>query len=51
MEDSQNSAPGSVPAAKLGGTRKGPDAQSVTKRYEYSSPVFSIACSCVEEIS
>ncbi|KAI0509051.1 putative ubiquitin conjugating enzyme [Xylaria bambusicola] len=34
MEDSQNSAPGSVPAAKLGGTRKGPDAQSVTKRLQ-----------------
>lgn len=32
-ENSQNSAPGSVQAAKLGGSRKGPDAQSVTKRY------------------
>lgn len=35
MEDTQNSAPGSVPAAKIAGARKGPDAQSVTKRYEY----------------
>ncbi|KAI8212325.1 Ubiquitin-conjugating enzyme E2-20 kDa [Colletotrichum sp. SAR 10_76] len=34
MEDSQNSAPGSVQAAKLGGARKGPDAQSVTKRLQ-----------------
>lgn len=33
MEDTQNSAPGSVQAAKLGGARKAPDAQSV-KRYE-----------------
>lgn len=33
MEDNQNSAPGSVPAAKLNASRKGPDAQSVTKRY------------------
>jgi len=33
MEDSQNSAPGSLAAAKLGGARKGPDAGSVTKRY------------------
>lgn len=35
MEDTQNSAPGSLPAAqvsKLGGTRKGADAQSTTKR-------------------
>lgn len=40
MEDSQNSAPGSVSAAKLGGARKGPDGQSVTKRYGGSSPVL-----------
>ncbi|KAI1855571.1 hypothetical protein JX266_000436 [Neoarthrinium moseri] len=33
-ENSQNSAPGSVQAAKLGGSRKGPDAQSVTKRLQ-----------------
>ncbi len=32
MEDSQNSAPGSFMTAKLGGARKGPDAQSVAKR-------------------
>lgn len=32
MEDNQNSAPGSVPAAKLNAARKGPDSQSVTKR-------------------
>lgn len=32
-EDSQNSAPGSVQAAKLNASRKGPDSQSVTKRY------------------
>lgn len=33
MENAQNSAPGSVQAAKLNASRKGPDAQSVTKRY------------------
>lgn len=33
MEDNQNSAPGSVQAAKLNASRKGPDSQSVTKRY------------------
>lgn len=32
MEDNQNSAPGSVQAAKLSGARKGPDSHSVTKR-------------------
>jgi len=32
-EDNQNSAPGSIQAAKLGASRKGPDTQSVTKRY------------------
>lgn len=32
-EDNQNSAPGSVQAAKLSGSRKGPDSQSTTKRY------------------
>lgn len=35
MEDTQNSAPGSLPTAqkaKLGASRKGPDAQSTTKR-------------------
>lgn len=32
MEDNQNSAPGSVQAAKLNAARKGPDSQSVTKR-------------------
>jgi ubiquitin-conjugating enzyme E2 C len=35
MEDTQNSAPGALPAAqaaKLGAPRKGPDAQSTTKR-------------------
>lgn len=31
-EDNQNSAPGSVPAGKMGGARKGPDSQSTTKR-------------------
>ncbi|PWI73237.1 hypothetical protein PCL_10252 [Purpureocillium lilacinum] len=30
----QNSAPGSVQAAKLNGSRKGPDSQSVTKRLQ-----------------
>lgn len=35
MEDTQNSAPGSVTANKLGATRKGPDSQSVTKRYTH----------------
>lgn len=33
MEDDQNSPPGSVQAAKLNAARKGPDSQSVTKRY------------------
>jgi hypothetical protein len=36
MEDTQNSAPGSLPSAqasKLAVPRKGPDAQSTTKRY------------------
>lgn len=33
MEDTQNAAPGSVQASKLGGARKGPDSQSVTKRF------------------
>lgn len=33
MEDSQNSAPGTAPAAaKAGVAKKGPDSQSVTKR-------------------
>lgn len=32
-EDNQNSAPGSVQASKLNAARKGPDSQSVTKRY------------------
>lgn len=36
-ENSQNSAPGSLQAAKLGGTRKGPDSQSVSKRYVFCS--------------
>lgn len=36
MEDNQNSAPGSVQAAKLNGSRKGPDSQSTTKRYAQS---------------
>ncbi|UNI23626.1 E2 ubiquitin-conjugating enzyme [Purpureocillium takamizusanense] len=36
--DSQNSAPGSVQAAKLNGSRKGPDSQSVTKRFVHASP-------------
>lgn len=31
-EDNQNSAPGSVPAAKLNTGRSGPDSQSTTKR-------------------
>ncbi|KAI1177315.1 ubiquitin-conjugating enzyme [Nemania sp. FL0916] len=31
-EDSQNSAPGSVSVAKLGGAQRGADAQSVSKR-------------------
>lgn len=31
-EDNQNSAPGSVPASKLGASRRGPDSQSTTKR-------------------
>ncbi|PHH84817.1 hypothetical protein CDD83_1332 [Cordyceps sp. RAO-2017] len=34
MEDNQNSAPGSVQAAKLNGARKGPDSHSVTKRLQ-----------------
>ncbi|KAI2620398.1 ubiquitin-conjugating enzyme/RWD-like protein [Hypoxylon sp. NC1633] len=33
-EDNQNAAPGSVQAAKLSGTQRGPDAQSVTKRLQ-----------------
>ncbi|KAF4125220.1 ubiquitin-conjugating enzyme E2 C [Geosmithia morbida] len=33
-EDNQNSAPGDVPAGKLGGVRKGPDSQSTTKRLQ-----------------
>ncbi|ETS75187.1 Ubiquitin-conjugating enzyme [Pestalotiopsis fici W106-1] len=33
-ENSQNSAPGSIQAAKLGGARKGPDSQSVSKRLQ-----------------
>lgn len=33
--DNQNSAPGSVQAAKLNGSRKGPDSQSTTKRYVF----------------
>lgn len=32
-DQNQNSAPGSAQAAKLSTTRKGPDAQSVAKRY------------------
>jgi ubiquitin-conjugating enzyme E2 C len=32
MEDTQNSAPGSIQAAKLAGAKKGPDSQTVTKR-------------------
>lgn len=32
-EDNQNAAPGSVQASKLNAARKGPDSQSVTKRY------------------
>jgi hypothetical protein len=35
-ENSQNSAPGSMEAAKLGSARRGVDAQSVTKRYDIS---------------
>jgi hypothetical protein len=31
-ENNQNSPPGSIQAAKLGASRKGPDAQSVAKR-------------------
>ncbi|EHL02176.1 putative Ubiquitin-conjugating enzyme E2-20 kDa [Glarea lozoyensis 74030] len=37
MEDTQNSAPGSLPSAqasKLAAPRKGPDAQSTTKRLQ-----------------
>ncbi|EQL02886.1 hypothetical protein G6O67_004004 [Ophiocordyceps sinensis] len=34
MEDNQNSAPGSVQAAKLNGARKGPDPNSVSKRLQ-----------------
>ncbi len=37
MENNQNSAPGSVQAAKLNASRKGPDTQSVTKRYVAST--------------
>ncbi|KAI0170324.1 ubiquitin-conjugating enzyme/RWD-like protein [Pestalotiopsis sp. NC0098] len=33
-ENSQNSAPGSLQAAKLGASRKGPDSQSVSKRLQ-----------------
>ncbi|KAK6214141.1 hypothetical protein LQW54_004744 [Pestalotiopsis sp. IQ-011] len=33
-ENSQNSAPGSLQAAKLGGARKGADSQSVSKRLQ-----------------
>jgi ubiquitin-conjugating enzyme E2 C len=42
MEDTQNSAPGSLPAAqasKLGAPRKGPDAHSTTKRLVSLSPL------------
>lgn len=49
MEDAQSSALGSAPAAKLGGTRNGPDAQSVTKRYACSRLARSIPCYHVEE--
>ncbi len=42
MEDTQNSAPGSLPsnqAAKLGGPRRGNDAHSTTKRSVSRNPV------------
>lgn len=32
-EDNQNSAPGSVEAAKLNNPRKAPESHNVTKRY------------------
>ncbi|KAK0734920.1 ubiquitin-conjugating enzyme/RWD-like protein [Lasiosphaeria miniovina] len=34
MEDSQNSAPGSLQATKLAGARKGPDGQNAAKRLQ-----------------
>lgn len=41
-EDNQNSAPGSVPAAKLNNGRSGPDSQSTTKR-SVTNPLASTA--------
>lgn len=43
MEDNQNSAPGSVQAAKLNGARKGPDPNSVSKRSVISIIVGPLA--------
>jgi hypothetical protein len=43
MEDKPSSAPGGVPAAKLSASRKGPDAQSVTKRY-VELPCYNQSC-------
>ena len=40
FSENQNSEPGSVQAAKLAGSRKGPDAQSVTKRYVNAPDFF-----------
>lgn len=50
-EDSQNSAPGSVEAAKFSSTRKGPDAQSVTKRYAVvmASNLHSLVIPCTNK--
>ena len=38
--ENQSSEPGGAQAAKLGGSRKGPDAQSVTKRYVNAPDFF-----------
>ena len=40
--ENQSSEAGAAQAAKLGGSRKGPDAQSVTKRYVNAPKFFLI---------
>jgi len=52
MEDTQNSAPGALPAAqaaKLGTARRGPDAQSTTKRLQ--TELMQLMCSPAPGIS
>lgn len=43
MEDTQNSAPGTLSAAKLNDSRKGPDSQSVTKRCVHVATTNSLS--------